>query len=235
MRGSFFSSAVLNSSPTVASLQLGPQMCKSFSNNFLCVLTPQEQFLSGQKKPRVSSQLLLSYTKETKPDLQCSIIALGISLVLFFQNPRSITAQVEGDSLLRLHSLRAVLPAKAALIPSCGSSSIGRYIQSPLSKSITKSLFKNSKQIQKGRIVVAVLPEVLGYRSKRWKSPAIFHLVGLPKHKAELFPSSITCGVFLLRIKVTFITYLLLQSHWDSHVTIAANEVAQLCPKVWPR
>jgi len=63
----------------------------------------------------------------------------------------------------------------------------------------------------------------------------MFHLVGVPKRKAELFPSSITCRVFLLCIKVAFITYLLLQRNWDFHVTIAANEVAQLCPKVWPR
>lgn len=104
MCGSFFSSAILNSSPTVPSLQLGPQMFKSLSNNFLYVMTPQVQFLSGQKKSRVRSQLLLSYKKKT-PTLQYSIMALDISLVLFFQNPKIVTTWVEGHPLLHLHSL----------------------------------------------------------------------------------------------------------------------------------
>lgn len=165
-------------------------------------------------------------------------MALDISLVLFFQNPKTVTTWVEGDPLLHLHSLSiwAVLPARASLILSCGSSNIGRYIQSPIRKSITNLSFKKKGGGTRRRgDVVVVLLRVLGYRSKRWKSPAIFHLVSLPKHKAELFPSSITCRVLLLCIKVAFITYLVLQSQWDFHVTIAANEVAQLCPKVWPR
>lgn len=61
MCGSFFSSAALSSSPTVPCLQLGPQMLKSLSNNFLYVVMPQVQFPLGQKKSSVSSQLLLSY------------------------------------------------------------------------------------------------------------------------------------------------------------------------------
>lgn len=73
---------------------------------------------------------------------------------------------------------------------------------------------------------------ILGYRTKRWKSLAIFHLVSLLKHNAELFPSSVTCRVFLSYIKVVFITYLLLQSHWGFHVAVAANEVAQFHPEV---
>lgn len=73
---------------------------------------------------------------------------------------------------------------------------------------------------------------IVDYRTKRWKSLAIFRLVSLLKHKSELFPSSVTCRGFVLCIKVVFITYLLLQSHWDFPVTVAVNEVAQFYPEV---
>lgn len=139
-----------------------------------------------------------------------------------------------------------MLPARAALLLSCGSTHMGTYTQYPITKSITNSSLQKTpnknttkskptnqqKNPSKIRNVFAVLLRILGYRTKRWKSRAIFHLVSLPKHKGELFPSSVTCRVFLLCIKVVFITYLLLQSHWDFHVTVAANEVAQFYPEV---
>lgn len=179
-------------------------------------------------------------------------MALHIGLVLFFQKPVAVSTWAVGNPLFCLHSLSSwtVQPARAALLLSCGSTHIGSYIQSPINKSITNSSLQKTpnqnpkkskptsqpkKKPLRIKYIFAVLLRILGYRTKRWKSFAIFHLVSLPKHKAELFPSSVTCRVFLLYIKVVFITYLLLQSHWDFHVTVAANEVAQFYPEVWPR
>jgi len=54
------------------------------------------------------------------------------------------------------------------------------------------------------------LLRVLGYRGKRWKSPAKFHLCCSLKYEAELLPSSIICRDFSATYKGS-IYYILLQ------------------------
>lgn len=88
---------------------------------------------------------------------------------------------------------------------------------------------------KKKRKVVAVLLRVLGYRGKRWKSPAKFYLVCSPEHKAELLPTTITCTDFSVLYQGSVSCIFIAAAPRGVACFHPASDAAQLCLKLWTR